>query len=258
MKILNKKFNKIIILTAIFGDYDILHSQPDLPNVSYVCITDNPGRLKNNSYNYTVIDYQEFKNIKSSWSPRKKTYYIRYHLFELFNNASYIIWHDSDLSLNETILSHYLEMCETNKYDFYYLSNFNLGHNIKEYFERSSWIYQTVFSYDIQRNFYDKNKSFIHKHDNIKICHGKFRIVKNTKENQLFLQEIYNFLINIEPNDYIFILDEPITGIILSKYKINVFDISLDDNWYQELPFEQKLHVFYHNSNDYRSTLSFT
>lgn len=256
MLIFKKKLNVFIAVTAIFGDYDILHKQPDLPNVKYVCITDNPERLKNNSYNYCVIDYKNFKDIKPNWSPRKKTYFIRYNLLKIFKDTKYIIWHDADLLLNKTVLNYYLNMCNNTQYEFFYLSNFNFGYDIKNYFKYSPWITQSVFKYNIQKNFYEKNKEFIHKNEDIKICHGKFRIIKNTLKNNNCLEKIYNFLTETDNTDFIFILDEPITGIFLENNKINKFDISLDNNWYKQLLDDQKLSVFYHNSDNYRFILS--
>lgn len=63
------KSNKIVIYTAIFGNYDILH-EPEIvtPNVDYVCFTDN---MKFKSKTWNVIH----SNIDKKTNAAKNRYY---------------------------------------------------------------------------------------------------------------------------------------------------------------------------------------
>ena len=82
--------------------------------INYICITDNPY-LKSKTWKIIV----DTKNIDSSWSPRKKTYFVRYHPFN-YCNSDYCYWIDSaikilnvdfeNISKNDLIYFHGIEI----------------------------------------------------------------------------------------------------------------------------------------------------
>ena len=95
---------KITVITAIFNNFDLLR-EPKVINsdVEYICITDNPN-LHSNTWKIIVNP----DSIKKDWSPRKKTYYIRYHLFE-FADSEYCFWIDASIELNKINFQNYVD-----------------------------------------------------------------------------------------------------------------------------------------------------
>ena len=73
---------KYTVITALFGNYECLRdNQYKHPDVEYICVTDRINLCSNTwkiVYAPAVID--------PSWSDRRKTYYVRYHLHEFSNS----------------------------------------------------------------------------------------------------------------------------------------------------------------------------
>ena len=92
--IIKKSKQELTVITAIFGDYDILHKQLDMPNVKYICITDNPNI---EAYNWEIIIDNELAN--KNWSPRKKAYYVRYNIDKYIKNSKYGLWIDASIEI---------------------------------------------------------------------------------------------------------------------------------------------------------------
>lgn len=92
--IIKKSKQELTVITAIFGDYDILHKQLDMPNIKYICITDNPNI---EAYNWEIIIDNELVN--KNWSPRKKAYYVRYNIDKYIKNSKYGLWIDASIEI---------------------------------------------------------------------------------------------------------------------------------------------------------------
>lgn len=243
MIITNKTNKNITVLTSIFGNYDMLREPLIIyPNVDYICITDN-SNLKSNNWNIIVNPI----NIDSTWSARKKTYYVRYHPFEFCKfDSDYCFWVDASIQLNT--------------FDFNYFAQKNsdiigiYGQEIFDYCKK--YIFEPLFSnktincpndykflYISAVNFISVLNCMYKKYSisNNNLIHtilGTLRGYKNTKTVKTELLNIYQILtntaiiksdifdlnyMNFHFND-IFYYDEPITGIILNNLSMTSID----------------------------------
>lgn len=260
---------KYTVITAIFGDYECLHdNQFTRDDFEYICVTDNPN-LKSRLWKIIYMP----KSIDPSWSPRKKTYYVRYHLFE-FCDTQHAIWIDGSVALGDITIP--LLRYETFNCDRMFLSGFDLQKwcDFAIHDALTNYRYDVTHSiYNLQNvlkilnlcneKLYSKVKVSSH-HDyeklkNIKHINGRLRVIKNTNENIKTMHETFDTLISDEllQNDSkhyfyddcsqfekdIFFYDEPVYGII--SMNDNEKDFSLER---ANLPFTW----YSHDSNEIR------
>ena len=227
-KISNSKFT---VLTAIFGNYDIIREPETIyPNTNYICITDNP-HLKSKTWKIIV----DTKNIDNSWSPRKKTYFVRYHPFN-YCNSDYCYWIDSAIKILD------VDFENISKNDLIYFHGIEIKTYIKDYILKwdvnldTKYDYTNMYTKFISAKYTldllykevnkDLNKPFYH-------INGCFRGYKNSDFIKLKLIEIYEYLLkhveypeNIEFHDDILYFDEGIAGVILDKIPANKLDFN--------------------------------
>lgn len=261
---------KYTVITAIFGDYECLHdNQFTRDDFEYICVTDNPN-LKSRLWKIIYMP----KSIDPSWSPRKKTYYVRYHLFE-FCDTQHAIWIDGSVALGDISIP--LLNYEFGEYERMFLA----GWPLKEWILRDVIDQVNLYNNDIShlihhfdmiqkicvlhnKVFYENNRVASHyEHEKkLKVVHlnGRFRVYKNTEENHDNMCEIFNTLCSndfLRENDKtvyyygdityfdsdVFYYDEPVTGILTYKLKTSTLT-----EYRKNIPF-----VWYeHNSNELR------
>ena len=248
---------KYTVITALFGNYECLRdNQYKHPDVEYICVTDRINLCSNTwkiVYAPAVID--------PSWSDRRKTYYVRYHLHE-FSNSENLMWIDGSIELRDMT-----DIFETFSNSQYTMLNLG-GYPFKEWFHNFS-----MFSENCKSIFYMDEEYFLlyynkiqnlleymkvngisNKHPNYQHINGRARIFKNTKENRKLLVDCWNLLIsndlmknpfNIQRGKHenfydIYYYDEIVFGLVCRE---------IYTNWnynYNEFPFT----VYKHNSNE--------
>ena len=244
---------KITVITAIFNNFDLLREPKVINNdVEYICITDNPNLHSNN---WKIIVNPD--SIKKDWSPRKKTYYVRYHLFE-FTDSSYCFWIDASIELNKINFQNYIDKNN----DFILL----LSKPVKTYFDayytpinnaRScQYLYNITLGYiNVLNLLYTKYNEI----PDIKSVFCCFIGCKNTEHVKNKLSEIYNTIskfVKCEnsniPNEYnniffkdISFFDEPISGIVLHSESIFKLD-------FQQMVNNDEIAVYHHNTHNIR------
>jgi hypothetical protein len=244
---------KITVITAIFNNFDLLR-EPKVINsdVEYICITDNPN-LHSNTWKIIVNP----DSIKKDWSPRKKTYYIRYHLFE-FADSEYCFWIDASIELNKINFQNYVD--KNNDFVLF------LDRPVKTYFDSyyriitnatgCQYLYNVLLGYINMLNLlYTKFNDI----PDIKALSCCIIGCKNTEHVKNKLSEIYNTLLKFVrcensniPNEYknvffkdISFFDEPIAGIILHSESIFRLD------FYQMMQ-NDEFTIYHHNTYDIR------
>jgi hypothetical protein len=188
---------KFTVITAIFGNYDCLRdNQHQNKDVDYLCITDNPN-LKSNTWKIIVNPEQ----INPDWSPRKKTYYVRYHLFE-FCNTPNAIWMDASIELQD--VSKILTEFDAGILSILYLG----GYQFKSWFKKFSMFGDECHSIDYMDDeyflfYYNKIQNLLEYIKNNKIntndsnfrhINGRLRMFKNTSDNIKLMNDCWELL----------------------------------------------------------------
>ncbi|MDX9856073.1 MAG: DUF616 domain-containing protein [Candidatus Moranbacteria bacterium] len=98
------KRNKVVIYTAIFGDYDDLKNPPEklAKQCDFICFTDNK-KIKSDKYKIVYCDKKELNNSKES-----RRYKILPHLY-LPSRYEYSIWVDASIKLNNFKINNFIE-----------------------------------------------------------------------------------------------------------------------------------------------------
>lgn len=188
---------KFTVITALFGNYECLRdNQYQSNDVDYLCITDNPN-LKSNTWKIIVNPEQ----INPDWSPRKKTYYVRYHLFE-FCNTPNAIWMDGSIELKDVSKIF-------NEFDAGILTMFYLGgYQFKDWFKNFSMFgkqCECVYNMDEEFFLFYFNKTqnlleYMRNHNikfddtNYRHINGRFRMFKNLPENIKLMNDCWELL----------------------------------------------------------------
>jgi hypothetical protein len=86
-------YNKIVIYTTLFGNYDILKNQPNFNKVQYICFSDRTIR---NCHNWKISVNPE---ICPNLSPVMRAKYFKLHPFEYFPDADYSIYIDASIQI---------------------------------------------------------------------------------------------------------------------------------------------------------------
>lgn len=241
---------KYTVITAIFGNFECLRdNQYQNKDVDYLCITDNPN-LKSNTWKIIVNPEQ----INPDWSPRKKTYYVRYHLFD-FCNTPNAMWIDGSIELND--ITEILNNFDNSIYSMFCFD----GCKFKDWFCKYSIFGDTVNKINSMDEeyflfYYNKIQNlllYLYKHkidqNHINIFHinGRVRIIKNYEQNIQLMNECWELLNNPEllQNDLnikrdktehfydIYFYDEIIYGIVTReiynkwKYDYNLFPFTV-------------------------------
>lgn len=241
---------KYTVITGIFGNYEIIRDPETIfHDTTYICITDNPN-LKSNIWNIIV----DTTFIKPHWSPRKKTYFVRYHPFN-YTDSEYCYWVDGSLKIVN------MNFDEISTADLIYFNGMEINTYIKDFLLKwdvsmdNKYAYTNMYTkfisatntlnflYDYSKN--DMNKKYYH-------IHGSFRGHKNCDTIKVKLNEVYEFLIShyvslvngqsIDYNDDIMYYDEGIAGIILDKIPANKLDFN------DVLKYKKSM-IFYNHNN---------
>ena len=190
---------KFTVITAIFGNYECLRdNQYQNKDVDYLCITDNPN-LKSNTWKIIVNPEQ----INPDWSPRKKTYYVRYHLFE-FCNTPNAIWMDGSIELKD--ISNILSEFDAGILSMFYLG----GYQFKEWFKLYSMFSKPYEAIDYMDDeyfllYFNKIQNLLEymRNHNVKFedrnyhhINGRFRMFKNTSNNIKLMSDCWDLLIS--------------------------------------------------------------
>lgn len=241
---------KIIVYTAIFGNYNALIEQPKFDNVDYVCFTDQPVESK--SWKVVVVE-PPFGNDNT----RNNRYYkllpylhFPQYEFSIYIDGNFILKRNPQLLINKFITEDYSMAC------FDHAKTIRDPRNcIYSEYQAIKNLSEKGFSKDIQEvmdkqiNFfraelYPENEGLISggvlvrkHHDNLmkKVSDDWWYFVKNySKRDQLsfnFVAWKNNFKYNIIPGDirrknkYVYFLGKHKTDIKkdLMKYKIKKF-----------------------------------
>jgi hypothetical protein len=243
MIINNKK--KLTVITAIFGDYDILHSQPIDTNINYICITDNVNQDNCKMWNLITDN-----DIQKDWDPRKKAYYVRYNINK-YINTPYCLWLDASTKLSSENIS-YLYSKMNMKYSFWGLNFLDLNT-----FLYNGWLHDIHADELLNINYnsyktildYCKNKNVDTRKD-ILIFMG---FIKLFNINDSLLMSLLNKSFNeICLGNNIILYDEPIFSIALNLYYKDKSKISFDirNNNYLKTKYNHEILKYMHKSND--------
>lgn len=249
-KKLEENIIKLTVITAIFGDYDILHEQLDMPNVRYICITDNPNI---EAYNWEIIVDNELTN--KNWSPRKKAYYVRYNIDKYIKNSKYGLWLDASTFLSEEIFEYIFNIINKG-YDFWGLNYLNI-----DSFLYNGWLKDINVDKPESTNYLDyleilnycNNKlSNINKND-VLIFMGFIKLFNlyNSKLIKILNKSFNDVCLDKNFNDII-LYDEPIFSINLYLNNMNSFKIHIDKrvNDYLLRPYKYEIKKFLHKSEN--------
>lgn len=247
------------VITALFGNYECLRdNQYQRNDVDYLCITDNPN-LKSNTWKILLNP----KQLNPEWSTRKKTYYVRYHLFE-FCNTPNAIWIDGSIELND--ISSILDYFDNGIYNILHLGGYQFkkwfkhfslyGENCKyidnvnkEHFLFYHNKIQNLLEYLNTKNIDMDNQHFYH-------ISGCLRIVKNNEQIKSLMNECWE-LLNSEDlmkNPFNFQCNKNEIFYDIYYYDEIVFGLVCRDNYldlahsFDDFPFT----IYNHNSKEIR------
>ena len=151
-----------IILTSIFGDYDILKDPEEIdPYAYYICITDNKD-LKSNVWH--IIYDEELAN--SSYTNLQKAFIIKYKkIFSYFNLDSfrYIVRLDASIQLHKPLYP-IIKYLYDNDYDCCLMLHPERNDMIDEYNEwetlrNHNKIYKDTFIREMSKRLFDINNT---------------------------------------------------------------------------------------------------
>lgn len=236
---------KYTIITAIFGDYDILH-EPEIvdTNCTYICFTDNINRLKKllpENTAWTIKEIQDPEVLKID-NPRSKVYYIRYHLFK-YCTTYYCIWLDSAYLIRKSLFP-FVKPLINDKYEIGTMVYYNEFDTVY----KNSNLWKDIDNpaiancLDIIFKFL-KNNNYPFEYRGMFVA--SMRVCKNTNVNQMICNDTYNLLISLHKDFY---LDEFVYSYILNT-KYNNLKIFPINNYINHSDY---LMAFNHNSNEFR------
>ena len=111
---INQNFSKIIIYSALFGEYDIINPVFKQKQFDYVLFTDI---IIKNKTNWTIYKIPKYIN-KLNMSIVKKQRFIKLHPHLFFKNYEISIYIDTNFVINGNI-SEFIERLLTPKFDIY-------------------------------------------------------------------------------------------------------------------------------------------